>query len=80
MSLIKIATAKAHIPAVGNGKSRYLTVGSLFKDDTERLVLKIDMLPVSGWFGWINLFELSDEAERKLAPDKGPDFNDDIPF
>lgn len=86
MALIKIGVAKAHIPAVGNAKSRYVTCGALFQDpDTERLVLKLDSIPVGGWQGWVNIFGLDDRPADR-APTEPDTRNtievgdDDIPF
>lgn len=78
---ILLGDACAHIPAVGGGKSRYMKVGLAFRDEQERISIKIDTLPIAsaGWSGWINVFP--DKRQAQTTEKKGADIDpDDIPF
>lgn len=60
--LLKYGNVKAFIRAVDNadgGDARYILIGTAFLDEQQRMVLKIDALPMplSGWRGWVNIFE-----------------------
>lgn len=68
----------------GDKSSRYKRIGVAFKDDTGRLSIKIDTLPLPNdtWKGWTNIF--FDEDKTTTAPPKGSRQaqleDDDIPF
>ena len=83
MSLTFFADVCAHLPPVVSGeKSSYPRIGSAFRDTKDdRIVLKIDTLPLSGstWQGWVNLFSRDGKVSSKNTVWKdGPE--DDIPF
>ena len=64
-----VATIGEYTTKAGEKKKRYLTVGSVFVDDTGRLSLKLDGLPVGPeWSGWISFYEPMERPEQQDAP------------
>jgi len=85
MSRTILGDACAFIPGKNGEKNRYLKLGLAMKDDSGRLSLKLDTLPLPGsdWEGWINVFEREPAAipVRTAPPRYAPDdLDDDIPF
>jgi hypothetical protein len=85
MSKEKAGLVKAHCPGKGlNGKSRYLTIGAMFRDTASgNFSIKLDFIPVgdSGWSGWCNVFQETamDRPEKDGSKFSPPD-DSDIPF
>lgn len=53
-----VATIGEYTTKAGEKKKRYTTVGSVFEDETGRLSLKLDSVPVGqGWSGWVSFYE-----------------------
>lgn len=64
-----MATVGEYTTKAGDKKKRYLTVGSVFEDETGRLSLKLDGLPVGPeWSGWISFYEPMARPEQQEAP------------
>ena len=67
----------------GMEKNRYATIGTLLQRDDGSLSLKLDTLPVGGWEGWINFYDLDENRQQnnqqgmQQAKDMGAM---DIPF
>jgi len=41
----------------GEEKTRWVTIGALFKNDQGKTSMKIDAMPVGGeWDGWVQMF------------------------
>lgn len=73
-----------HIPQAYDGKSRYIRMGTAFKDKQGRISIKLDTIPIpgAGWVGWVNIFPPKGDRP-KTNSDGGPyraDIDDDIPF
>jgi hypothetical protein len=65
----------------GKKKQQYRTVGAVLRDDDGRLSLKLELIPVTGFNGWINFYEPRDKEQRTQKPaTEGAPFNDDIPW
>lgn len=53
-----VATIGEYTTKTGEKKKRYTTVGSVFEDDSGRLSLKLDSVPVGqAWSGWVSFYE-----------------------
>lgn len=64
-------------PVSPEGKSKYLRIGAAFKDEFDRVVIKIDTLPIaqSNWEGWANVME-----RKPFEPKAPPVPESDVPF
>jgi len=78
MSRTFIGDLCAHIkPTSPTEKSKYVRIGSAFKDEQDRVTIKLDTLPIPSlnWEGWANVME------RKPYEPKAPPLPEsDIPF
>lgn len=67
----------------GETKKQYRTIGAVLQGDDGRLSLKLEMIPVVGFTGWINFYEPR-EKEQKAPPQRSANddggFSDEIPF
>jgi hypothetical protein len=68
----------------GQTKKQYRTVGAVLQNDEGRLSLKLEMVPLVNFNGWINFYEPR-EREEKPAPSQREQqhqepFSDEIPF
>lgn len=53
-----VATMGKYTDTLGNEKSRYITIGSMFEREDGTICLKLDALPIGGEFsGWVNCYE-----------------------
>lgn len=80
-----VATVGKYTDRNGQEKTRYLTVGGLFKREDGSACMKLDTVPVGPDFnGWINFYDLDDQEQKpQQAPQQQPDpagIDDDIPF
>jgi hypothetical protein len=89
-----VAVTGTYTDRQGNEKKRYVNVGTLFQYDDGGLTLKLESLPVSGWNGFLNFYEIEDrkpqddvnprrdEGRTYASRDTGPtsDLDDSIPF
>lgn len=61
-----------------DGKGKYVKIGQWFTDSiSDRLVIKLDTLPLVGaaeWTGWINLFKKRESSATPAVPEA------DVPF
>ena len=69
----------------GTEKTRWLKCGVVLEKKDGSLSLKLEALPVSGFNGWLNLWEPKAEKTSTRAPGKKTgtsfdDMEDDIPF
>jgi len=91
MGMRKIKKLVATTGETNQGKKTYQTMGFMFKDENERVSLKIDCIPTSPqWTGWVNVYDLdTDKARQAVDPTRQPvqpqksydDFEDpNIPF
>lgn len=68
----------------GKKKQQYRNVGAVLVNDEGRMSLKLELIPASGFNGWINFYEPKPREEKPTAAGTGPQptgaFNDDIPF
>ncbi len=79
----------------GQTKKQYATVGKMFQNDDGSFSIKLDSVPVGGyWTGWLNAYDLDSDRKdnykqgtaqaREALNDKGaghaPIADDDIPF
>lgn len=68
----------------GDRSSRYQKLGIALIDETGKIAVKIDVLPLPGstWKGWCNIFNREDKSTT--APPKGSRLaqleEDDVPF
>jgi len=92
MSKIFVGDACAYLRKEGEEKARYPRIGAAFKDDSGRISIKIDTLPIGNdWQGWINIFprekgaQTGDSKEfknnlRRVNEALGPELDDERPF
>lgn len=68
-----MATKKVKVLKAANGtyeingeeKTRWVTIGALFKNDEGKTSMKIDSMPVGGtWDGWVQMFN-PEEPKRE---------------
>jgi hypothetical protein len=53
----------------GETKKRYVNVGKAFTDDSGRVSIKLDVIPVGlTWSGWISLYPASQREQQRPAP------------
>ncbi len=68
----------------GKTKKQYRTVGAVLQNDEGRLSLKLEMVPLVNFNGWINFYEPRDKEQkpdqRQGAAPAGDPFDDSIPF
>jgi hypothetical protein len=53
--------------ATGQKKKRYATCGKCFTDDEGRQSIKLDVIPVAGWSGWLSLYPVEKREHRQTA-------------
>ena len=64
-----VATVGTYKDRDGNEKKRYVNCGSAFLDDSGRMSIKLETIPVSPeWSGWISLYAV----EKRDAPAPAP--------
>lgn len=67
----------------GQTKKQYRTVGAVLQNDEGRLSLKLEMVPLVNFNGWINFYEPREKeqkpAEQPRQQEQEP-FSDEIPF
>jgi hypothetical protein len=63
----------------GKRKQQYRTVGAVLQSDDGRLSLKLELMPVTGFNGWVNFYPPR-EREQKAPAQQTDDFEDRIPF
>jgi len=70
MRIIKTAYTKTgeYIDGSGTTKSRYFSIGKLFRRDDGSISLKIDAIPTGGWDGWINFSDPRPHEAQEAAP------------
>ena len=50
----------------GEDKTRWVTIGAVFKNDQGKTSMKIDAMPVGGeWDGWVQMFEPEEPKPRE---------------
>lgn len=64
----------------GETKKQYRNVGAVLQDEDGRMSLKLEMLPVSGFNGWINFYEPKQQGDMKPKQGGGDEFDDKLPF
>jgi hypothetical protein len=82
-----VATVGTYKDRDGNEKKRYVNCGSAFLDDSGRMSIKLETIPVSPeWSGWVSLYAVEKRdapapaaADRYRGAPDGPD-GEDIPF
>lgn len=79
------ATIGEYTNGAGETKKRYITVGSAFTDESNRISIKLDAVPVNPeWSGWLSLYPVKDRDDREQdrrqpAPPKERPRNHNIP-
>lgn len=56
------------------GKARWEKVGVLLEKDNGKMSIKLDLIPATGWDGWLVVAERQADRQQKLPAD------DDLPF
>jgi len=82
------ATVGSYTNREGDEKKRYVNVGKAFTDDSGRISIKLETIPVGpDWSGWLSLYpaktrEEREETNRGNASNPKPPKEDDdaIPF
>jgi hypothetical protein len=65
----------------GTVKKQYRTVGAVLQDEDGKMSLKLEMIPATGFNGWINFYEPRDgEQKPKPQAPANDGFDDDINF
>lgn len=70
----------------GQTKKQYRTVGAVLQNDEGRLSLKLEMVPLVNFNGWINFYESREKEQKPSHQTTGEPrveqnpFDDDIPF
>lgn len=71
----------------GQEKNRYTRVGTLFQRDDGSLSIKIDVMPVGEFAGWLNCYDLDENRQQQYQQGAqqarqaaGDEFSQDIPF
>lgn len=75
-----VASVGKYTDRNGQEKTRYLTVGSLFKRDNGSVCLKLDAMPVGEFDGWVNFYDLEEQSKQQSAPAATADPDGDCPF
>lgn len=81
-----VVTTGTYTDKNGQEKKRYANVGAVFEDDQGRMSLKLDLMPVSGFNGWVSFYEPKPKEggqPQPVANNQAGGFNDladDIPF
>ena len=83
-----LVVAQGKYMSDGQEKTRWLTIGSMFKKDDGNITLKLDSVPVGEFDGWVNVFDLPDRdaPQRAPAPSTAPQSyqtsvaDEDVPF
>ena len=83
-----VASVGTYTDNQGQEKTRYHTMGSLFKREDGSICLKMDSMPLGeGWNGWVNVYDLDpDQGQQKASPPPQPaseapnNLDDDVPF
>lgn len=58
----------------GQKKKRYVNCGSAFTDETGRISIKLDSVPVSPeWSGWLSLFEPKQNESKPFSKPLPPE-------
>ena len=86
MAMCRIKKLVATTGETPQGKKTYQTMGYMFKDENDRVSLKIDCIPTSpNWSGWVNVYDLDTEkakqaARQPEAQQSYDSFDEDTPF
>lgn len=67
----------------GETKKQYRTVGAVLQGDDGRLSLKLEMVPLVNFSGWINFYEPKQKEQKSSGSqtvDDGAPFNDEVPW
>lgn len=60
----RIVAANGKYVADGQEKTRWVTVGTAFIDDSGNVKLKLDALPIGqDWNGWLNLYDFDEKSQ-----------------
>jgi hypothetical protein len=65
----------------GKTKKQYRTVGAVLQGDDGRLSLKLEMIPLVNFNGWVNFYEPREREQKQPPAQSDDDFGDrEIPF
>lgn len=78
----RIVAANGKYLSDGQEKTRWITVGTAFIDDSQNVKLKLDAMPIGqDWSGWLNLFDFDEKNRTEEIASRALDkASTDVPF
>ncbi len=65
----------------GQEKTSWLNIGHILSDGAGKTKIKFDCLPVGEFDGWVQVFDVDDQAKpAQAAPVAAPAADTDLPF